>query len=344
MPSKVELTSVENAQQQGSNEVPKSEEPMCSGPVKVWSLRIFACLLSLGILTVQLGQSPVILVVCLFVFVITAFALQIRSPHKAKYNATRPTPFSFHYYLSEDTAIFVSAVAYSQIFFNVVWALRWFAGVHNIATGLYGISPEDINTLETCAADHPNNVFGPPVCNVLASFLQRPRWLYCHTIGAITALALGPSQISEPFRTSFTTLHKKLGYVYTVAVFIGGIGACGLIATSKTGGVAGVAFIALLILWWSTLLVGIFCARNNYMDKHHQWMIRNYTFTFSAVPFRFLTGIFITFGVDPTIAYPIGTWLTVLISWAWCEFFIRAFVIKNKPLAEADDTNSMMTL
>jgi uncharacterized membrane protein len=343
MSSQVQLASIGDSKQHGEKEsdvVPQSEDAtVLNASVKLWSLRIFAYILSLGILTVQLGQSPIILNVCLSLCVITLVALQFGSPKKCKYHGKRPTPFSFEHFLSEDAATFLSALAYSQIVLNVLWALRWFAGVYNIATGLYGIKQEDIDTLNTCAAEHPNNMFGAPVCNVLASFLQRPYWLYCHAAGAITALALGPFQISEQFRTSYVYLHKILGYLYTIAVFIGGIGACGLIATSKTGGVAASGFIALLILWWSTLSVGIYHARNKDIDQHHIWMIRNYTFTFSAVPFRFMPGIFIAFGLDPLVAYPIGTWLTVLISWAWCEYFIRFFVLKNKPLAGADANN-----
>lgn len=54
-------------------------------------------------------------------------------------------------------------------------------------------------------------------------------------------------------------------------------------------------------------------------------MIRNYFYTFSAIPFRFLPGIFLVFGVPPEsgIAYSVGTWLTVLLTALVSEKFLE---------------------
>jgi O-antigen/teichoic acid export membrane protein len=131
-----------------------------------------------------------------------------------------------------------------------------------------------------------------------------------------------------------------MGYFYTCAVLIGGIGSLGLIATSKTGGAAGGGFLVLLSLWWSTLLMGILAARRKDIDEHHIWMIRNYTYTFSAVPFRFLPGIFVAFELDGPVAYPIGTWLTVVASFAWSEYFVNNMLMKNKALSAAAANDS----
>jgi uncharacterized membrane protein len=194
-----------------------------------------------------------------------------------------------------------------------------------------------MEVLYNCGNEHPNSTFGAPLCSVLASFLQRPGWLYCHVFGAVTSLALGPFQLWEAFRKEHPALHKKMGYLYTITVFIGGTGSIGLIATSKTGGFAGFGFITLLICWWSTLIMGIRAATAKDYFNHHLWMVRNYTYTFSAGPFRFLPGIFNAFGTDPELAYPLGAWTAIIGTFIWSEYFVAMILkSKSKSLAEAD--------
>jgi len=303
--------------------------------VKVWSLRIVAFILALGVLSIQLSKPVGILIISLSVAIFMALALHLLNPKFAEYKGERPTPLSFNYYLSQDAAVFVAAFVQCQIYFNVLWALRWLFGVNNIATGLYAIKPDDMEILYTCGDNHPNSTFGAPFCNVLASFLQRPGWLYCHVSGAIVSLALGPFQLWEPFRKEHPVLHKKMGYLYTTAVFIGGIGSIGLIVTSKTGGFAGFGFITLLLCWWSTLIIGIRAATSKDYFNHHLWMLRNYSYTFSAVPFRFLPAIYNAFGTDPEVGYPLGAWTTIIGTIIWSEYFV-AMIIKSKSLAAAD--------
>ena len=66
-------------------------------------------------------------------------------------------------------------------------------------------------------------------------------------------------------------------------------------------------------------------ARAKNIAMHREWMIRNYTYTFAAVPFRFLPGIFLALGVPPesNVAYPLGAWLSVMISILVAEKFLE---------------------
>jgi hypothetical protein len=108
---------------------------------------------------------------------------------------------------------------------------------------------------------------------------------------------------------------------------------------TSSGVPAGLGFLVLAILWNTTLFRGIFLARQKRIDEHREWMIRNYVLTFAAVPFRFLPGIFLAFGVKPEdgVAYPSGAWLTVLFSVIFSEWFIGFARKENERTEKALD-------
>ena len=52
-------------------------------------------------------------------------------------------------------------------------------------------------------------------------------------------------------------------------------------------------------------------------------MIRQYTLTFSAIPFRFLPAVLTGFGIAPETAYWMGAYLTVIWGYIYGEVFVR---------------------
>ena len=51
--------------------------------------------------------------------------------------------------------------------------------------------------------------------------------------------------------------------------------------------------------------------------------MRQYTLTFSAIPFRFLPAALQGFGIDPENAYWMGAYLTVIWGFIFGEVFVR---------------------
>ena len=188
---------------------------------------------------------------------------------------------------------------------------------------IYGVSRNDTDFLIECGEANPWMTASPSCDSVLSSLLAFDDWLYVHAAGAVTAMAIGPFQLSTSFRNNHMQLHRVMGYVYVICVVVGSFGAFGLIAHTVSGALAGAGFITLNLLW----LFSIYQALNNALNKeiklHREWMMRNYGLTFAAVPFRCFPAIVSLFGVEPQLAYGIGAWIAVVFMIVITELIIR---------------------
>jgi uncharacterized membrane protein len=247
--------------------------------------------------------------------------LHKRNPCKSAYSEG-PTPLDVSQFLGPDAALFTKACVLPLLVINVIWAMRWLVGIETVCTDVYGLNGSQVATLLDCGRKHPRITMSSE-CNILSSFLFNQWPVYIHVIGATICLSLGPFQLSKGFRQQDLTRHRKLGYVYTSAMLVAVAGAVLLVAQTTSGMVAGSAFVVLGTLWLVTLARGIVSARAQQMDVHREWMIRNYCLTFAAVPFRFLPGVFLTFGVLPDSAYAAGAYLSIVLMSSVAECFVR---------------------
>ena len=205
-------------------------------------------------------------------------------------------------------ALHLQAFVYSLIFVNVLFAARWFLGVERSIKVTYQMNALEVEYLKMCGEAHPTLTASPSCPVVLAAFLAHPWAIYIHGTGAICSLAIGPLQLWEGFRKRHPKVHKRIGYLYAACILVGTVGAISLIVHSVSGVAAGAAFMVLLTLWDSTLIIAIYLAQEGRYTEHRQWALRNYALTFSAVPFRFLPSIFSGMGASKDIAYALGAW------------------------------------
>jgi uncharacterized membrane protein len=105
-----------------------------------------------------------------------------------------------------------------------------------------------------------------------------------HILAGTFALLIGPLQFSSRFRLRYLRLHRVLGRIYVISVFIGATTGVAL-AFGRPGfpGTTGQA-----AAWVVCTTAALITARNRQIVQHRQWMIRSYAVTFTFVSSRVL--------------------------------------------------------
>jgi uncharacterized membrane protein len=105
-----------------------------------------------------------------------------------------------------------------------------------------------------------------------------------HTLAGISALLIGPINFSSRIRQRHMRLHRILGRVYVVAVFVGSF--TGIALASGRPGFPGTCMQA--AAWMVCTAAAFITARNRQIAVHRQWMARSYAVTFTFVSSRVL--------------------------------------------------------
>lgn len=147
------------------------------------------------------------------------------------------------------------------------------------------------------------------------------------TLGGF-ALLIGWLQFSSKLRVKKTELHKTLGKLYVISVFVSGI--CGLfIALYATGGIISVlGFFTLGLIWLATTILGFKAIKNGDVKSHQKFMIYSYAACFAAVTLRVWL---------PVLAIAIGEFNTAYKMVAWCcwvpNMIVAFLIVKHKKLS-----------
>jgi len=105
-----------------------------------------------------------------------------------------------------------------------------------------------------------------------------------HTLSGVIALLAGPVQFSSRFRQRHLTLHRVLGRIYVISVFIGAV--TGIALSAGRPGMPGTCVQA--GAWVVCTTAAVIAARNRQIVRHRQWMVRSYAVTFTFVSSRVL--------------------------------------------------------
>ncbi len=105
-----------------------------------------------------------------------------------------------------------------------------------------------------------------------------------HTLAGIFVLLIGPINFSSRIRERHFQLHRVLGRIYVVSVFVGA--ATGVALASGRPGFPGTAMQA--AAWVVCTTAAFITARNRQIIQHRQWMARSYAVTFTFVSSRVL--------------------------------------------------------
>ena len=105
-----------------------------------------------------------------------------------------------------------------------------------------------------------------------------------HTLAGIFALLIGPINFSSRIRQGHLTLHRVLGRIYVVSVFVGSF--TGIALAWGRPGLPGTSMQA--AAWIVCTTAAFVTARNRQIPQHRQWMARSYAVTFTFVSSRVL--------------------------------------------------------
>ena len=105
-----------------------------------------------------------------------------------------------------------------------------------------------------------------------------------HTLAGIFALLIGPINFSARIRNRYLKLHRVLGRIYVVSVFVGSF--TGIALAWGRPGLPGTSMQA--AAWMVCTTAALITARNRNIIQHRQWMMRSYAVTFTFVSSRVL--------------------------------------------------------
>lgn len=105
-----------------------------------------------------------------------------------------------------------------------------------------------------------------------------------HTLAGTLALLIGPINFSKRIRQRHLQLHRFLGRVYVISVFVGSF--TGIALAAGRPGLPGTTMQA--TAWMICTTAAFLTARNRQITSHRQWMARSYAVTFTFVSSRVL--------------------------------------------------------
>ena len=147
-----------------------------------------------------------------------------------------------------------------------------------------------------------------------------------HTLAGILALLIGPINFSSRIREHHLQLHRVLGRIYVISVFIGA--ATGVALAAGRPGLPGTAMQA--AAWIVCTTAALITARNRQIVQHRQWMARSYAITFTFVSSRVLnlwprywSHLGDTFAAVGVIAFTLASLLIVDLGLNWRELTTR---------------------
>jgi uncharacterized membrane protein len=147
-----------------------------------------------------------------------------------------------------------------------------------------------------------------------------------HTLAGICALLIGPINFSSRIRERHLKLHRILGRIYVISVFVGSF--TGIALAAGRPGLPGTSMQA--AAWMVCTTAAFIAARNRQITQHRQWMARSYAVTFTFVSSRVLNlwprywshlgDVLSAVGV---IAFTLASLLIVDLSLNWHELTTR---------------------
>jgi uncharacterized membrane protein len=147
-----------------------------------------------------------------------------------------------------------------------------------------------------------------------------------HTLAGILALLIGPINFSSRIREHHLQLHRVLGRIYVISVFVGA--ATGVALAAGRPGLPGTAMQA--AAWIVCTTAALITARNRQIVQHRQWMARSYAVTFTFVSSRVLnlwpaywSHLGDTFASVGIIAFTLASLLIVDLGLNWRELTTR---------------------
>jgi len=134
--------------------------------------------------------------------------------------------------------------------------------------------------------------------------------LMVHIVASMLAILIGPFQFLPGIRKGrWLKVHRWLGRTYLLSILFGGLSGLYMAQLAYGGPIARLGFTSLAILWLFSGFKAYKHIRNKEIERHREWITRNYALTFAAVMLRLWNPIFGAIGIDFTTGYIVVAWL-----------------------------------
>jgi uncharacterized membrane protein len=157
-----------------------------------------------------------------------------------------------------------------------------------------------------------NQGFFDPASPTAQHYEPALRFLLIHGFFGALALLLGAFQLSNRLRARYLGVHRALGYVYIVSVFIAAPLAIAVAMRIDSPSLV-VASAAQSVGWIVTTAIALYCVRNGNIVQHRRWMIRSYFFAMVFTVARVIIPIPPIFALGET-GIEIVVWSTIALA------------------------------
>ncbi|WP_346909583.1 DUF2306 domain-containing protein [uncultured Roseibium sp.] len=166
----------------------------------------------------------------------------------------------------------------------------------------------------------------------MAHHLEAGRILfYAHIALAPVALACVPFQLFPRLRRNMPAVHRWVGRIYVLAIFLSGIAGFRIAFNSAAGPIAAAGFATLAVIWIGVTATGLAYGIRRNLPQHRAWMLRSVALTFAAVTLRLYLGASMSMGFPFEIAYPAIAWFCWVPNAIVMELYLR----RRGPLSRA---------
>lgn len=114
-----------------------------------------------------------------------------------------------------------------------------------------------------------------PNSPIARHFAPAKWYLPIHAFFGILAMSVAAFQFSNRLRARYLRLHRTLGYVYVISVFISAPFA--VVVAMKLSSIVAPNVVQSLG-WIVTTAIALYCVRSGNIVQHRRWMIRSYPF------------------------------------------------------------------
>lgn len=129
-----------------------------------------------------------------------------------------------------------------------------------------------------------------PSSEIAQHFAPVKWYLVAHAFFGATAMLLGAFQFSNRLRTRYLRVHRTLGYIYVVSVFISAPFAIPIARTIDSLSLVAASGMQ-SFGWMVTTAIALYCVRRGNIAQHRRWMIRSYPFAMVFTVARILIPI-----------------------------------------------------
>ncbi len=158
--------------------------------------------------------------------------------------------------------------------------------------------------------------------SMMAAYAEHPWRILIHVFASLIALGIGPFQFIPSLRRH-KTLHRTLGSIYFLAVFIGGISGLFTATIAQGGIISQIGFMVLASLWMYTAARALRAVKRADYKAHEEWVIRCFALTFAAVTIRVQLGIGFATGYKFEDFYWMLSWTCWIPNLIFAEWLIR---------------------